>query len=163
MITPATVEGLGQTSLSGAESTKQMEWKLNFQVPAEGLELLILLHTQYWALRHHKLIINDDSHPQFFLSYINPICPSFFIKSFLKIFTFEKNLNFSEKMPTEGLELLILLHTQYWALRHLKIFKDFHFWKKSQLFWKNAHWIMPWYYLVLISSVTKKKQKKNDF
>jgi hypothetical protein len=46
MITPATVEGLGQTSLSGAESTKQMEWKLNFQVPAEGLELLILIHTQ---------------------------------------------------------------------------------------------------------------------
>ena len=30
-----------------AESTKQMEEKLNFQVPAEGLELVILLHTQY--------------------------------------------------------------------------------------------------------------------
>ena len=29
------------------ESTKQMEEKLNFQVPAEGLELVILLHTQY--------------------------------------------------------------------------------------------------------------------
>jgi hypothetical protein len=29
------------------ESTKQMEEKLNFQVPAEGLELAILLHTQY--------------------------------------------------------------------------------------------------------------------
>ena len=28
-----------------AESTKQMEEKLNFQVPAEGLELVILLHT----------------------------------------------------------------------------------------------------------------------
>ena len=26
------------------ESTKQMEEKLNFQVPAEGLELVILLH-----------------------------------------------------------------------------------------------------------------------
>ena len=29
------------------ESTKQMEEKLNFQVPAEGLELVILLHTQF--------------------------------------------------------------------------------------------------------------------
>ena len=29
------------------ESTKQMEETLNFQVPAEGLELVILLHTQY--------------------------------------------------------------------------------------------------------------------
>ena len=29
------------------ESSKQMEEKLNFQVPAEGLELVILLHTQY--------------------------------------------------------------------------------------------------------------------
>ena len=32
---------------NGPESTKQMEEKLNFQVPAEGLELVILLHTQY--------------------------------------------------------------------------------------------------------------------
>ena len=32
---------------NSAESTKQMEEKLNFQVPAEGLELVILLHTQY--------------------------------------------------------------------------------------------------------------------
>ena len=30
-----------------SESTKQMEEKLNFQVPAEGLELVILLHSQY--------------------------------------------------------------------------------------------------------------------
>ena len=29
------------------------------------------------------------------------------------IFTFEKILNFSEKMPSESLELVILLHTQY--------------------------------------------------
>ena len=29
------------------ESTKQMEEKLNFQVPAEGLELVIWLRTQY--------------------------------------------------------------------------------------------------------------------
>ena len=28
-----------------AESTKQIEEKLNFQVPAEGLEMVILLHT----------------------------------------------------------------------------------------------------------------------
>ena len=33
--------------LNNTESTKQMEEKLNFQVPAEGLELVILLHTQY--------------------------------------------------------------------------------------------------------------------
>ena len=30
-----------------SERTKQMEPILNFQVPAEGLELVILLHTQY--------------------------------------------------------------------------------------------------------------------
>jgi len=41
-------------------------------------------------LRHHKLIINDDSHPNFFLSYINPICPSFFIKSIFLNFHFWK-------------------------------------------------------------------------
>ena len=29
------------------ERTKQMEQILNFEVPAEGLELVILLHTQY--------------------------------------------------------------------------------------------------------------------
>ena len=33
--------------LHRSESTKQMEEKMNFQVPAEGLELVILLHTQY--------------------------------------------------------------------------------------------------------------------
>ena len=41
---------------------EQMEPKLNFQVPAEGLELVILLHALYQALRHHKSIINDDGH-----------------------------------------------------------------------------------------------------
>ena len=30
-----------------SERTKQMEQILNFQVPSEGLELVILLHTQY--------------------------------------------------------------------------------------------------------------------
>ena len=30
-----------------SERTKQMEQILNFQVPAEGLELVLLLHTQY--------------------------------------------------------------------------------------------------------------------
>ena len=30
-----------------AERTKQMEEILNFQKPSEGLELVILLHTQY--------------------------------------------------------------------------------------------------------------------
>ena len=34
-------------TLGEAERTKQMEQILNFQVPAEGLELVILLHTQY--------------------------------------------------------------------------------------------------------------------
>jgi hypothetical protein len=32
---------------TGSERTKQMEQILNFQVPGEGLELVILLHTQY--------------------------------------------------------------------------------------------------------------------
>ena len=43
-----------------------MEPTLNFQVPAEGLQQVILLHTQYLALRHRKLIINDDSHLKLF-------------------------------------------------------------------------------------------------
>ena len=42
----------GQTFLKHSryiypESTKQMEEILNFHVPKEGLELVILLHTQY--------------------------------------------------------------------------------------------------------------------
>ena len=37
-----------------------------------------------------ELIINDDSHPKFFLSYINPICASFFIKTIFKNFHFWK-------------------------------------------------------------------------
>ena len=79
------------------------EKNLNFceKFPTEGLELLILLHTQHWALSHHKLMINEDSHPNFFLAYINNICPSIFIKT---------------------------------------IFQNFHFWKKSKLFWKKALW-----------------------
>ena len=36
-----------KTRYHNSESTKQMEEKLNFQVPSEGLELVILLHTQY--------------------------------------------------------------------------------------------------------------------
>ena len=39
--------------------------------------------------------------------------PIFLQKEFLKNFTFEKIPNFSEKLPSEGLELVILLHTQY--------------------------------------------------
>ena len=33
--------------LDKSERTKQMEEILNFQKPSEGLELVILLHTQY--------------------------------------------------------------------------------------------------------------------
>ena len=48
-------------------------------------------------------MINDDSHPKTF-GLNKPYMPIFFLlKAFLKIFTFEKNLNFSEKMPSEGL------------------------------------------------------------
>ena len=36
----------------------------------------------------------------------------FLLKQFFKIFTSEKNLDFSGKLPSEGLELVILLHTQ---------------------------------------------------
>ena len=38
---------MGKLQYVEAERTKQMEQILNFQVPAEGLELVILLHTQY--------------------------------------------------------------------------------------------------------------------
>ena len=57
----------GVISLISIES-KQIVLKqiLNFQMPAEGLELVILLHTQYSALRQHQLKINDDSHLNFF-------------------------------------------------------------------------------------------------
>ena len=37
-----------------AESTKKMEEILNSQVPAEGLELVILLHTQYSHLSNNR-------------------------------------------------------------------------------------------------------------
>ena len=48
----------------------------------------------YNSAERTKIIINDDSHPKFILSYINPICPSFFIKSIFLNFHFWKNLNF---------------------------------------------------------------------
>ena len=52
-------------------------------------------------------MINDESHPNFFLSYINPICAHhFLLKAFFKIFTFEKIPDF----PSEGLKLVILQH-----------------------------------------------------
>ena len=41
------ITGTRQNVYVRAERTKQMEQILNFQVPAEGLELVILLHTQY--------------------------------------------------------------------------------------------------------------------
>ena len=59
--------------LASPESTKQMEEKLNFQVPTEGLELVILLHTQ-----HHKLEINDDSQLNFFFVLYKPYVPTIF-------------------------------------------------------------------------------------
>ena len=90
-----------------------MESILNFQVPAEGLEMVILLHAQYKALRHHKLIINDDSQPNFFLYHFGNYFQFFFTKRIFKSFHFWKKINFSEKMPSDGLELVILLHTQY--------------------------------------------------
>ena len=46
IFTDAVVVHIGISS-DYSESTKQMEEKLNFQVPAEGLELVILQHTQY--------------------------------------------------------------------------------------------------------------------
>ena len=60
-----------------------MEQILNFQVPAEGLELVILLH--------------------------------FLLKAFFQIFTFKRNINFSEKMLSEGLELVIH-STKLWGI-----------------------------------------------
>ena len=42
-----------------------MEQKTEFQVPADGLEMLILQHRQY-ALGPHKSV-HHDSHPIFFV------------------------------------------------------------------------------------------------
>ena len=39
--------GIPHGKFDRSERTKQMEQILNFQVPAEGLDLVILLHTQY--------------------------------------------------------------------------------------------------------------------
>ena len=77
----------GQTK---AESTKQMEEKLNFQVPAEGLELVILLHTQYQALRHHKLKINDDRHFNVFFVLYKPYMPIIFYQKHFSRFSLSK-------------------------------------------------------------------------
>jgi hypothetical protein len=92
---------------------EQMEPRLNFQVPYEDIELLILLHTQNKALRHHKPIINDDSHPNFFLHHFINYFRFFYKKDFEKFLVLQKNHNFSEKTPSEGLELVILLHRQH--------------------------------------------------
>ena len=45
---------------------KQMEPILNFQVPAEGLELVILLHTQYITLVPHNYLVHHDGQKNFF-------------------------------------------------------------------------------------------------
>ena len=59
--------------------------------PALGLKLKTFLH-RYLFLFNVYLIMRQQG--------------------FWKIHTFEKIYNFSEKKPTEGLELMILLHTQ---------------------------------------------------
>ena len=63
------------------------------------------------------------ANPTFFWLIQTLYAHQFLLKQFFKIFTFEKNPNFSEKKPSEGLELVILLHTQYYALtlRHHKL------------------------------------------
>ena len=47
-------------------SLDQMESKLNFQVTAEGLEMLILLHRQYSTSGLHKSVMHHHSHPILF-------------------------------------------------------------------------------------------------
>ena len=59
-----------------AERTKQMEQILNFQVPSEGLELVILLH-KYTVLSFEASQTNNDSHPIFFVLY-QPYMPIIF-------------------------------------------------------------------------------------
>ena len=44
---------------------EQMEPRLNFQVPSEGLKLVILLN-KLWSLGHHKSVLCIDGHPIFF-------------------------------------------------------------------------------------------------
>ena len=45
------------------------------------------------------------ANPTFFLLIKTLYAHQFLLKQFFEIFTFEKNLNFSEKKPSEGLEL----------------------------------------------------------
>ena len=71
-----------------------MEPKLNFQVPVEGLEL-------YKALRHHKSIINNDSHSKFSKLFLFVVY-HFFTEKILKKFTYKKEHNFSEKNPLKA-------------------------------------------------------------
>ena len=47
-----------------------MEPKLNFQVPAEGLEMLILLHRQCYTLEPHKSVMHHHSLPFFYYLYL---------------------------------------------------------------------------------------------
>jgi hypothetical protein len=55
---------------------KQTEPILNFHVPAEGLELVILLHTQYITLVPHNSLMHHDSQKFFYHNFILffPIC-----------------------------------------------------------------------------------------
>ena len=48
-------------SESNQRALKQMEPILNFQVPAEGLELVILIHTQYITLVPHNSLMHHES------------------------------------------------------------------------------------------------------
>ena len=65
------------------------------------VELVILQHTLYKALRHHKSIINDDSHSKFSKLFLFVVY-NFFTEKILKKFTYKKEHNFSEKNPLKA-------------------------------------------------------------
>ena len=79
-----------------------MEPKLNFQVPAEGLEMLILQHRQYKTLGPHKSVMHHHSHPNIFFIISISYSKFFFTKMILKNFPFEKIPIFSEKNPLKA-------------------------------------------------------------
>ena len=83
------------------EKTKQTEPILNLQVPSEGLELMILLHTYtVLTLRYHLLMIIDDCQLKRSLYHFINNFQFFFTRIFFLDITFENFFNYTNSLVT---------------------------------------------------------------
>ena len=92
-----------------------MEAKLSFQVPAEGLEMLVLVHRYYTVhTRPHKSVMHHHIHPRSFFSLFLFTISNFFYKHFFENFSFLRKLQiFTLRIVSRAIEWS--LHTLSWG------------------------------------------------